>query len=156
MNKPIAWALLLAASLAVAACAPSATLATPPGFAVLEGQQEYVYRATSAEGVVLGVRAEKNEPRGNLEFWAEALDQKLRHGGYVADGAPADVRAQAGLAGREYRYLREEGGRKYRFWIAVFVTDGRVWIVEAGGDADRFKEKAQLAVQKAIESLGVG
>jgi hypothetical protein len=156
MNRPIAWAMLLAASLAAAACAPSVTMATPAGFAVLQGQQEYVYRATSAEGVVLGVRAEKNEPQGNLDFWADALDQKLRHVGYVADGAPADVRTRTGLAGREAKYTREENGRKYRFWIAVFVTDTRVWVVEAGGDADRFKEKAQLAVQKAIESLGVG
>lgn len=113
-------------------------------------------RATSAEGVVLGVRAEKNEPRGNLELWTDALDRQLRRGGYVAEGDAREVRTARGLSGREISYTRLENGRKYRVWTTVFVTEKRVWVVEAGGDADRFKEKTQTAVQKAIESLGIG
>ena len=122
----------------------------------VEDQKEYDYRATSAEGVVLGVRAEKNEPRGNIDFWADALDRQLRRGGYVAEGEVKEVRTASGLNGRELKYTRVENGRKYRFWMTVFVTEKRVWVVEAGGDADRFKEKTQLAVQRAIESLGIG
>lgn len=146
----------LALSAATAACGPSVTLQTPSGFAVLEDQKEYVYRATSAEGVVLGVRAERNQPHGNLEFWSEALDRQLRHGGYVTEGALKEVHLASGLTGRELRYTRVENGRKQRFWMTVFVTEKRVWVVEAGGDADRFKERTQLAVQKAIASLGIG
>jgi len=151
-----AWALLLAASAFAAGCGPSVTLQTPSGFAVLDGQKEYAYRAASAEGVVLGVRAEKNEPRGNLDFWADALDRQLRRGGYVADGDPREVRAASGLTGRQLKYTREERGRKQRFWMAVFVTADRVWVVEAGGDAERFTEKAQKSVQRAIETLQLG
>lgn len=156
MKNVIAWAILSAASLGTAACGPSVSLHTPPGFAVLEEQKEYVYRATSAEGVVIGVRAEKNEPKGNLDFWAEALDRQLRRGGYVPDGAAAEVRSAGGLVGRELRYTRQQNGRPYRFWIAVFVTENRVWVVEAGGDADRFKEKQEKGIKKAIESISVG
>lgn len=155
MNHLRTAALLLALS-ATAACGPSVTLQTPSGFAVLEDQKEYLYRATSAEGVVLGVRAEKNEPRGNIDFWADALDRQLRRGGYVADGDMKEVHTKTGLTGREVRYTRVENGRKYRFWMTVFVTEKRVWVVEAGGDADRFKEKMQLGVQQAIESIRVG
>lgn len=156
MKNIILGVILAAVSLGTAACGPSVSLRTPPGFAVLEDQKEYVYRATSAEGVVIGVRAEKNEPRANLDFWAEALDRQLRRGGYVPDGSAADVRSANGLSGREMRYTRQQGGRPHRFWIAVFVTDNRVWVVEAGGDADRFKEKQEKGIQKAIESIGVG
>jgi hypothetical protein len=154
--NPRAWAILLAISAFAAGCGPSVTLQTPPGFAVLDGQKEYVYRATSAEGVVLGVRAEKNEPKGNLDFWADALDRQLRRGGYVADGDPHEVRAATGVAGRIFKYTQAQGGRTHRFWMAVFVTDGNVWVVEAGGDAERFKEKAQKGVQRAIETLQIG
>jgi hypothetical protein len=156
MKNAITTALLLAASLAAVACGPSVSLVTPPGFAVLDKQEEYLYRAASADGVAIGVRAEKNEPRGNLDFWAEAVDRQLRKSGYVPEGDPADVRTSAGLTGRETKYKREVNGRTSRFWTVVFVTDKHVFVVEAGGDSDRFKEKAQKGIQKAIESLGIG
>ena len=156
MNHLRQAALLLALSATTLACGPSVNLQTPSGFAVLEDQKEYVYRATSAEGVVLAVRAEKNEPRGNIDFWADALDRQLRRGGYVVEGDMKEVHTRAGLTGRQSRYTRVENGRKYRFWMTVFVTEKRVWVVEAGGDADRFQEKLQRGVQQAIESIGVG
>lgn len=159
------WAPVLV--LASAACAPRATVQTPPGFAVLDDQKEYVYRASSADGVVIAVRAEKNEPKGNLDFWSDALDRQLRREGYAPESAgheggastprpPTDVRTATGLPGRQTRYTRTENGRKYRFWLTVFVTESRVWVVEAGGDEDRFKGRIQEGIQKAIESLGVG
>ena len=52
--------------LAATACGPSVSLQTPPGFAVLPKQTEYLYRAASADGVVLAVRVEDNKPTGNL------------------------------------------------------------------------------------------
>lgn len=58
--------LLLAASALATACGPSVSLQTPPGFAVLPKQTEYLYRAASADGVVLAVRVEDNKPTGNL------------------------------------------------------------------------------------------
>lgn len=139
---------------ACAACGPKASVQTPAGFAVLDDQKEYVYRAASADGVVLAVRAEKNEPQGNLDFWADVLDRHLRRGGYAADGTAVEVRTATGLTGRQARYTRNENGRKYRFWLAVFVTEKRVWIVEAGGDEERFKDRVQDGIQKAIQSLG--
>jgi hypothetical protein len=64
------------------------------------------------------------------------------------------VRTRA-APGREAKYTREENGRKYRFWTTVVVADDRVWVVEAGGDADRFKGKVEQGVQRAIESLAL-
>jgi hypothetical protein len=154
MNTRLLWAPLLL--VACAACAPHVTLLTPPGFAVLKDQEEYVYRAATASGVVFAVRAEKNEPRGNLDFWAEALDHQLRRVGYTPDGPPATVNTAGGLAGREVKYTRLENGRKYRFWLAVFVTENRVWVVEAGGDEERVKGTVPEGIQKAIESITAG
>jgi hypothetical protein len=158
MSHRTLQAILLSLSMAAAACAPRVTVQTPPGFAVLEDQQEYVYRATSADGVVIGVRAEDNKPSGNLDFWADVLDRTLRRGGYVqeAEGAVMPLRSRAGFAGREMRYLRDDSGHKYRFWVAVFVTEKKVWVVEAGGDHERFKGRIQEAIQKAIESVVFG
>lgn len=143
-------------ALSSAACAPRASITAPAGFAVLEDQKEYVYRAATADGVVIAVRAEKHDPHGSLDFWAEVLDSQLRRNGYALEGAASDVRASGGLPGKLTRYTRTDGGRKYRFWTAVFVTADRVWVVEAGGDDARFKGRVEDGIRKAIESLGVG
>ena len=40
------------------------------------------------------------------------------------------------------------------FWLSVFVTDGRVVLVDAGGDAEFFAPKAEQ-VEAAIASLTI-
>ena len=63
---------------------------TPSGFAQIDdGRKDerytgYTYRATNAEGVVLGVRHERNDPSGDLQFWSGAVDAHLRRAGYRA------------------------------------------------------------------------
>lgn len=148
--------LLLLLLLAATACGPSVSLQTPPGFAVLPKQTEYLYRAASADGVVLAVRAEENKPTGNLDFWSEALDRQLRQGGYKPDGKSEDVKSASGIPGRRLKYTRENQGRTYRYWVSVFVTETRVFCVEAGGDEDRFKGKALETIQKASDSATFG
>jgi hypothetical protein len=147
--------LLLLAPAALGACAPAARLQAPEGFAVLDDQHEYTYRASTADGVVIAVRAEPNKPAGNLDFWSEAVDRQLRASRYEPDGKPADVRSAAGIPGRQMHYTRVDQGRTYRFWATVFVTEGKIYVVEAGGDADRFKGKTEESVKKAIESLTI-
>ena len=148
--------LLLVASALTTACGPSVSLQTPAGFAVLPEQKEYLYRAASADGVVLAIRVEDNKPVGNLDFWAEALDRQLRQGSYRPDGKAEDVKSASGLPGRRLKYTRENQGRKYRYWVTVFVTESRVFCVEAGGDEERFKGKALESVQKAGDSAIFG
>jgi hypothetical protein len=148
--------LLLVSSALATACGPSVTLQTPPGFAVLPQQKEYLYRAASAEGVVLAIRAEENKPTGNLDFWSEALDRQLRQAGYKPDGKSEDVKSATGIPGRRLKYTRENQGRTYRYWVSVFVTETRVFCVEAGGDEDRFKGKALETIQKASDSATFG
>ncbi|MEP7124107.1 MAG: hypothetical protein ABJE95_24480 [Byssovorax sp.] len=148
--------LLFAASALATACGPTVTLQTPPGFAVLPKQTEYIYRAASADGVVLAVRVEQNKPTGNLDFWAEVLDTQLRQGGYKPDGKPEDVKSATGIPGKRLKYTRQNQGRTYRYWVSVYVTETHVYCVEAGGDEDRFKGKALETIQKASDSATFG
>ena len=152
--RVLCLAVLLAGTLA-AGCGPGAHLETPPGFATLEKQKEYVYRSTSAAGVVIAIRREKNAPFGNLEFWADAVDRQLQISRYLPDGMAGDGRAVSGQPGRQLRYTREDNGRTYRFWVGVFVTEKNVWLDEEGGDKDRIKEGIKTAVGKAKESISI-
>jgi len=144
-------ALALAVAAASAGC-HGARLETPAGFATLDDAGDaYSYRATSAKGVVLATRTEPNDVKANTEFWAEALDAKLRDKGYAAEGVRT-VRTQKGLTGTQIRYTTTKNGRAHRYWLTVFATKKKVFVVEAAGDKEPF-DKAEKTVDEAIATL---
>lgn len=135
-------------------CHSGAHLSAPDGFAELEPGDAYSYRATSAAGVVIGVRSEKNDPRGNLEFWTSAVDLKLRKAGYSPmDEKPAKVAAEGGLEGKRVRYTIDRSGRPHEYWVTVFVTDSRVIVVEAAGDHAYFDKETQREIEAATKTV---
>ena len=142
----------LIALLFTSACTHGARLETPAGFATLDGSSDYSYRATSAKGVVLATRTEPNEVKANTDFWAEALDGRLRDKGYLADGASRSVKTAKGLSGTQLRYLTSKNGREHRYWVTVFATKSKVFVVEAAGDKEPF-DKSLAAVDGAIVTL---
>ena len=152
-----ATALLAALALSIASgCGPTVRIDTPDGFATLDDQTEYVYRATSSEGVVVAVRREENQPHGTLTFWVGAIDRQLRRTGFQVAQKPAPVTNAAGMTGTLLRYDRDGGGRPDRYWIAVFVSGDHVWTVEAGGVASMFDARVTAAVERAIASMSPG
>lgn len=138
----------------VVACTPGLKVDAPDGFAELEEQERYDYRATNAEGVVLGVRRKKNDPQGDLAFWSGALDAHLRRSGYEAVEA-VDVTSRDGIKGKQIRYHRNHQGRQHHYWVTVFVTGDQVVTVEAGGD-EAFFGHQEKAIQRAIKGLELG
>jgi hypothetical protein len=136
------------------ACGSGARLAPPDGFAELEDGDTYSYRATSAAGVVIGVRTEDNNPHGNLEFWTNALDLKLKKSGYAAiSDAPTKVSSKAGLEGRRLRYQTKREGRTHEYWVTVFVTDASVIVVEAAGDEAFFDGATKKQIEAATQTV---
>ncbi len=148
MNRNILLSLVLCAT--VAGCAPSFTFPLPERFAVLEDQQTspdgYVQRATTPDGVVVGLRALERRVKGTLPFWSEAVVRQLRdHRGYAVLGE-SDIRAANGQPGRLVRLGRDLDGHSYRYTVAVFVTDDYIWIADAGG-----REELYAALEPQIE-----
>lgn len=148
---------LFAPLLLLTACTRAAHLDAPEGFAELEAGEPYAYRATSASGVVIAVRSEDNDLKGNLDFWASALDYRLQKSGYVAvDKAPEKITTDKGAVGRRLRYERERNGRPHEYWVAVFVSDGRVVVVEAAGDKAFFDGDTKKQIDAAVKSVDLG
>lgn len=152
MNRLVASALvMLALSSGALGCH---AMSPPPGFARLDSNDDYAWRATSAEGVVLGIRREKNHPQGNLDFWASAVRYELERKGYERD-AVDDVRSIDGVPGRRLCYHTVRDGRPFILWTTVYVTDSRVTVVEAGGDEAHFGG-VKSAVDQAVRSVEAG
>ncbi len=158
MNRSVFPMILVMALGASSGACATFRMTTPAGFAQLDDNDDFDYRATNAEGVVVAVRSERNRLHGNLEFWAGAVQERLRTQGYAPDGAPRPVQNASGLHGVQLRFMREGGGRVLRYWVTVFVRDSgflrpsRVFIVEAGGDREVF-DHATPAVERAITTF---
>ena len=142
---------ILLVALFLVGCTHGAKLETPKGFAVLGDQGEFSYRAANAKGIVLTTRTQDNDVKANTEFWAEALDAKLRDKGYAPDTSRA-VKTARGLEGMQLRYMTSHEGRPHRYWVTVFTTASKVYVVEAAGDQEPFDQQVAI-VENAITTL---
>ena len=118
------------------ACGPSSHLMAPDGFAHVGG--EYDDRVASANGVVIGTRVVANDPKANLDFWAQALDLRLRARGYEPTEQPQDVKSATGLEGRSLHYVFFDGTYKNRYFVDVYTRGKRILLVEAAGTVSDF------------------
>ena len=106
---------------------------TPRGFVELKDQAEYDYRATTADGLVIGVRELDNEPEGELSFWSRAIENQLRRQGGYALLETRDVRSKDGIAGKQLRFGHDEGKRPHLYYVTLFVTPDTIALLEVGG-----------------------
>lgn len=141
--------LLFTLALALAGCGGS-QLTPPPNFLALqENQNGYHQRATSAQGVVLASREVGNDRHGTLAFWLDAIKQRMRGVRGYALTQESDVHAATGEVGKQLRFGHDEAGGPFIYWLTVYVTHDRIYIVEAGGKKDVF-EAAQPQIEQAI------
>ena len=152
MRRQITIMAVLVAAAAAGGCR-SFNIETPDAFLELEDQRRasYDYRATTADGVVLAVQSLPNKQNGTLEFWSEAIRNKLRDVRGYALLEETDVRTSRGLAGKQMRFGRDESGQTYRYWVTVFVrpegASPKLWVIEAGGLQEAFERRQRLVEQ---------
>ena len=150
--KRVLFALIVLA----AACRPF-DIKTAPGFLELkEESSSYAYRATTPEGVVVGVRVVDLEGEGSsdLAFWTRALTLQMRDVSGYALLETHDVKSLDGVPGRQLRFGHDESGKPYVYWLTFFTSGKKLVIVEAGGSKSSF-ENAASSVQWMIQSVRV-
>ena len=142
----------LAASL-FAACT-NFTAVTPKGFVELDDQELYDYRATTADGLVIGVRELENEPQGELDFWARAIENQLRNNGGYALLETREVKSKDGVTGKQFRFGHDEGKTPHLYYLAVWVTPDTIQILEIGGTKELVTKHA-AEVDFAVANFSV-
>jgi hypothetical protein len=154
MSKTNTIATLVALALFGAGCSHP-LLATPPRFLELEQERgAFDYRATSADGVVIGARKldYDRERGGGVDFWTDAVKQRLSQmGGYQLLEEKA-VKTSRGLEGKQLRFGHDEKNAPFQYWVALFVEGDELFVVEAGGPEEKLKAH-EASVDKAIASL---
>ena len=148
----ITRAIVYLAAAAACGCGPAFHQPTPTGFVELRDQEAYAYRAVTADGLVLAVRELAHEPKGELEFWTEAIANHMRQRGGYALLETRDVNNGDGLAGKQLRFGHDESSKPHLYYITVFVTDDHLYLLEAGGTREQMERRdEQLAW--AVESF---
>lgn len=150
MRRLFVSAVLLLAT----ACGKPFDVKTAPGFVPLENQSTYAYRATTPEGVVVGVRVVEDEDRGDLGFWTQTISLNMREVQGYALLDTADVKSADGTPGKLLRFGHDEDNKPFAYWITIYLAQGRLFIVEAGGHKEQF-EKAQKSVEWTMSSVRV-
>ena len=147
---------LVAASLALgaAACGKPFDVKTAPGMVALENQREFDWRATTPEGVVVGVRVVEDEDRGDLAFWTQAVTLQLRDVSGYALLESADVASADGTKGRLLKFGHDEDDKPYVYWVTLYLAQDRLFLVESGGAKELF-ERARPNVEWTMKSVRV-
>lgn len=158
MNAPVQKRLstlfgLLAAAL-LGGCSHDFTAVTPRGFVELDDQHRYDYRATSADGLVIGVRELDNDVKGELSFWTRAIENQLRSRGGYALLETRDVKSKDGVAGKQLRFGHDEGATPHLYYLSVFVTPKHIELIEIGGTKELVTQNL-AAVELAVASFSV-
>jgi len=135
MKRLMTFAMLLSWAACCVACGPGFEAAKPPGFVEIESEyDEYDYRATTADGVVIAVREIEHDPQGEPEFWLTAIKNRMRDRGGYALLETVAVKSGDGVAGTQLRFGHDDDGNKpHLYYVTLFVTEAKLFLLEAGG-----------------------
>ena len=149
------YALVLGlAALSTAACGKPFDVKAAPGFVELQNQHDFDWRATTPEGVVVGIRVVEDEKRGDLAFWTQAVTLQLRDVTGYALLESTEVVSGDGTRGRLLKFGHDEDDKPYVYWVAIFAAQDRLFLVEAGGAKELF-ERAKPNVEWTMKSIHV-
>lgn len=144
--------LLLAMAAALLPSCHSVSLREPSGFVRLEEESSYDLRSTSADGIVLSVRELDHEPTGDLSFWTRAIENELRSRGAYALLQTEDFRSEEGIAGKKMRFGHDEAGVPHEYWIVLFVTEDKLYLLEVGGKKELLESRRQ-EIETSLKSF---
>lgn len=149
--RPASVTFAAALLLVVAGCVtPPVSMEAPEGFALYDDQE--TVRAVSPEGVLVRARSVENEPRQDLEFWAEALERQLTESGYLLiERTTFDGESGPGVL---MEWLAPVNEADWIYLTAISVVDARIAIVESAGPADHYQEYRD-AIRRSLRTLSL-
>ncbi len=150
-----ALALSALALCALVGCGRPFDVKTPPDMIELGSQDPpYAYRAMSPDGVVIAVRVVDDDRNTDLSFWQHAVELRMKELAGYALLAEREVVSGDGTKGKELRFGHDENGKPYLYDVRLFVAQGRVYAVEAGGSKAQM-ERYQKTVGWTLDNVKV-
>ena len=128
------YSMILLLLAAMTGCATPYRVETPASFVEIENEwDDYDYRATTADGLVIGLRTIEHEPHGEQAFWLKAITNRMRDRGGYALLKTVDVKSADGVNGKQLQFGHDETSGAHLYYVTLFVTDDNLFLLEAGG-----------------------
>ena len=128
----------------------AARAVAPEGFAPYRKPGRF--QALSPDGVVYRVRSVRHKPKASLDFWREALRERMVGAGYTLV-REQELEGSGGQAGVLLELGAANGERDLSYWVAVYAGGSRLVVVEAAGDAEALAPRRD-ALLKALSQVG--
>ncbi len=130
--------LAILCAVAMSAACTDLHVTTPPGFVAIDNDWDgYDYRATTADGLVIGVRAIDHDPKGEQAFWIKAIQNRMRNSAGYALLETVPVKSADDVGGTQLRFGHDfEGNNPHLYTITLFVTEDKLFLLEAGGSKE--------------------
>ncbi len=133
----------------VVACRPPYTMDMPGSFRKYEDAK--TFKMITADGVMLKAREVKNYPKGDLEFWNDAMGKHLEERGYLLKSKEC-FKTKHGKSACTLNYTLPYGTDDWSFSETIFVVDDTIVLVEAAGPFARY-EKVEGEIKEALKSF---
>jgi len=114
-------------------------------FAVLEKRRSF--RAESSEGTRVRIGSTKNQPRGDEDFWQQALLHHLK--AYYKTAEPLEVGSLRGAL------FTSKDRNPYAYLVAVRIKGGRLYVMEVFFPDLGARDQHLAGIREAMESLEV-
>jgi len=127
----------------VIACKAPYTMDTPKSFRKFEDTRDF--KMITANGVMLKARQVKNYPRGDLDFWTDAMTRHLLERGYLMKSKNCFT-TKAGKKACTLDFALPYGTEDWALSETVFVVGDAIILVEVAGPFERYaKVEGELA-----------
>lgn len=103
---------------------------------------------------MIAVRVVDDEERGDLDFWTRALTLQLHDQSGYALVETTDVTSRDGTKGKLLKLGHDEDNKPFDYWVGVYLAQGRLFLVEAGGEHATF-ERARPNLEWMMKSVRV-
>ncbi len=130
-------------------CGPSYQLPPLDDFSVYEKDRHA--RHISPDGIRLMVRNTPNNPKGDLNFWKEAIRRHLDEAGYLFQAQKTIESNQTHQKGEALSFIVPYQGEDWGFAIVIFVEEETVTLVEMTGPFKNFPKAWDNLSQKIHE-----
>ncbi len=133
-------------------CGPSYVMDTPDEFAHFHKEKRFL-KYISSDGVRVKVSSMKNEPKGDVAMWQNAMEKYLSGKGYhLTEKNP--IATTENIKGTYSEYIYSYNAEPYIYGIALFAEDEHLFLVEAGGPKKHYLARREK-IRKAISTLKV-
>jgi len=115
----------------------------------------YTTRAVSAEGVIIKVQRRRNVEGADLQFWTKLARRALTDQRAMKLQPTRDIKMRKDDPGKLLEGVKEIGGEKYGYIVAIAQTEKRVYVYEAWGRLPELEEVRE-SIEESIRTMKIG